>query len=337
MKSILKRFLVLLFMAALFPTGKTEAKSYEIKRISGDNRYETAVEISKASFKSSQTAVLAFGGNYPNALVGGTLATQIKAPLLLTGSEELPSVVKEELKRLNVEKIYILGGTGVVSERLEESIRKDYTVYRLGGRNRYFTARDINFERQRLANVVQEIGDWRMYSVVSNNNFPDALTASPLVGQLPIHREAIHTMNMTGGFLMMPRWKNTIDYGFYTMGGFNAVPYDPVEDVGAFFGERIMGSNRYATAAAVAELYPKRLQKKIDTVVLADGLNYPDALSSAPFVGQQNAVLLLTDPNKLPKETKEYIKNHNIQKIEILGGEKAVADQIVEEINGITK
>lgn len=335
MRNKVLKVLLLVFLFAILPISLNRAEARSVKRIQGENRYSTSVEISKEAFEKSDTAILAFGGNYVDALVGGTLATQLKIPILLTETKSLPAVVKSELERLAVKKVYILGGDAVISSELETELKRNYDVERLSGKNRYETARAINYKRQTYATGKADFGDWRMYSIVANNNFPDALAAAPFVGQLTVHDQVVDPINLSGGFLMMPYWKGVMDYGFYFFGGTNAIPFQQVEDYGAYFGTRIEGANRYGTAVEIAKLYPGRLNKSIDTVVLADGTNYPDALSAAPYVGGQNAVLLLTQKDSLPKETRFYIQQNNIQNIIVLGGENAVSSQVIEEIIAI--
>ena len=85
------------------------AKDYYLKfesipkttRLAGKDRFETAVEISKAGFPSgSKTVVLAYGLNYADALAGVSLAKAKNAPILLTAQSYLPSETLAEIKRL---------------------------------------------------------------------------------------------------------------------------------------------------------------------------------------------------------------------------------------------
>lgn len=125
------------------------------------------------------------------------------------------------------------------------------------------------------------------------------------------------------------------EYAWYIIGGGSAVPEHPDYKVSGGGGIRIAGENRYGTAVELAKMYPKETGKRIDTVVLANGLNYPDALASAPLVSSRDAVLLLTDPNHLSKETKEYIENNSISTVIVTGGDSAVSENVVEEIRNL--
>lgn len=96
-------------------TVKAVAGNADILRISGTNRFETAVEISKA-LTNNQTAAkvyLANGMTLVDALAGGTIPDN--APILLTdGSGSLPSSTVAEIKRLKPTEIVALGGAGAV-------------------------------------------------------------------------------------------------------------------------------------------------------------------------------------------------------------------------------
>ncbi len=104
--------------------GQTETKEFVgSKRLAGDNRFKTAVEISKAEFTTAKTVVLAYGMNYADALAGGVLAAKKAAPLLLTAN----ILIDEQTAYLKSKKpnnIYTFGGTGVVSADIVDKITK---------------------------------------------------------------------------------------------------------------------------------------------------------------------------------------------------------------------
>lgn len=87
---------------------------------------------------------------------------------------------------------------------------------------------------------------------------------------------------------------------------------------------RLAGTNRYATAAAIS----KNSFEKAETVVLAYGLNSADALAGVPLAKALGAPILLTNQNELPKETLSEIKRLGAKKVIILGGEGAVSKSV---------
>ena len=97
---------------------------------------------------------------------------------------------------------------------------------------------------------------------------------------------------------------------------------------------RLAGDNRFSTAAAISKAsYPNGA----DTVILAFGLNYADALAGVPLAEKLNAPILLTHTKTLPDETLAEIKRLGAKKVIILGGEGAITKNVVKtlEANGL--
>lgn len=91
-------------------------------RLSGADRYATSVKISQSAFGSSDSAFIATGTKFPDGLAGGPVAALLPGPLLLVSPTQLPSVVRSELQRLGPDRVFILGGTGVVSNSVVGAI-----------------------------------------------------------------------------------------------------------------------------------------------------------------------------------------------------------------------
>jgi lactocepin len=108
---------VLLLLSIAMPT-------LAIDRHSGQDRYDTAVEISKGGWENgAEVVVLARGDIYADALVGVSLAYANNAPILLTKTDNLPQVTRDEIARLSPSKIYILGGTGAISQEIQDELQ----------------------------------------------------------------------------------------------------------------------------------------------------------------------------------------------------------------------
>ena len=76
-----------------------------VEGISGADIYETAVRISQETWETADTVVLAKGTDFPDALAGGPLVFKEIAPILLTKSEELTAVTKDEIIRLGARNV----------------------------------------------------------------------------------------------------------------------------------------------------------------------------------------------------------------------------------------
>jgi putative cell wall-binding protein len=90
---------------------------------------------------------------------------------------------------------------------------------------------------------------------------------------------------------------------------------------------RLAGDNRYATAAAAsAHTYPS--PAAVDTVFIATGIDYPDALAGAAVAGRDGAPLLLVAPGSLPAATAAEIARLGPSTIVLLGGPVAVSPAV---------
>jgi len=92
-----------------------------VTRLAGDNRYETAAALSRSTFQGSSvnTAFLATGRDFPDALAGAALAGSASGPLLLSSSGCLPAATLTELRRLDPVRVVLLGGPGSLSSAVE--------------------------------------------------------------------------------------------------------------------------------------------------------------------------------------------------------------------------
>ncbi len=92
---------------------------------------------------------------------------------------------------------------------------------------------------------------------------------------------------------------------------------------------RMAGSSRYGTAAAVSQAgWPNGA----DTVVLARGDDYADALAGVPLAYHLNAPVLLSAKTYLPGTTAAELARLGAQKVIILGGTSAVGEQVEMEL-----
>ncbi|HDL49925.1 MAG TPA: cell wall-binding repeat-containing protein [Actinobacteria bacterium] len=95
---------------------------------------------------------------------------------------------------------------------------------------------------------------------------------------------------------------------------------------------RLWGADRFATAAAIAaDTFPSGA----DTVVLAAGYNFPDALAGSPAATKLNAPLLLTRSAVLPPVTATAITDLGASRVVILGGTVAVSADVATAVGAL--
>jgi len=164
------------------------ADGFTVTRVAGTDRYATAASIATTANGTSpmtpvagvKTALIATGLNFPDALAGGPAAYAYKMPLLLV-SDTVPQATKDALTSLGIKNVEILGGTAAVSDAVKAQIDTitGGTSARLAGVNRYGTAAAVgDFEASTLSFATAAA------ILATGNNFPDALAAGPLGGQL---------------------------------------------------------------------------------------------------------------------------------------------------------
>lgn len=153
-------------------------------RISGDDRYETAAQVARATqaerATSPDVAFLANGGSYPDALAAGPISYADRRPLLLTSREQLPAPTQAAIQDLGIGRVVVLGGGAAVSRDVEAALADaGVDVERVGGADRFETA-------VRLAQHGLEDAEMspRTSVLASGNGFPDALVAGSYAGQL---------------------------------------------------------------------------------------------------------------------------------------------------------
>lgn len=98
-------------------------------------------------------------------------------------------------------------------------------------------------------------------------------------------------------------------------------------------GERIYGNERYETSYKLFE----QGWDSSDNVVLAYGLDYPDALAAAPLAGKNDAPILLVKNSSLSSqpELKELLKNKSVKNAFIVGGTNVITGEIDKELNAM--
>jgi SpoIID/LytB domain protein len=97
--------------------------------------------------------------------------------------------------------------------------------------------------------------------------------------------------------------------------------------------DRLGGGDRFGTAAAVAHTYPAG----IDTVYLASGLAFPDALAGAAAAAATQAPVLLTRPDQLPSATVAELTRLQPARIVVLGGTASVSQAVMDQLATYTR
>ncbi|WP_162802889.1 cell wall-binding repeat-containing protein [Ornithinimicrobium avium] len=170
--------------------------------------------------------------------------------------------------------------------------------------------------------------------VASGVNFPDALAAGPVAGlaQGPILLTRPGSLPSVVAAELARLRPETVT----VVGGPTAVSVETVAAIRAASGAQVVrvgGANRYGTAAAVAAQV-----ESLDTVYLASGQAFPDALAAGPAAGRRGAAVLLSRPGSLPEETRAFLVERQPSRVVLVGGTAAlsadVRDAVVRALPG---
>jgi cell wall-associated protease len=292
------------------------------ERISGASRYDTAVDVSKKGWGASDKAVLATGGDFPDALSAAPLAAYHNAPLLLTKTGSMPKAVKDELKRLKVKEVILIGGAGAISPTVEKELTalgiKQTAIKRISGKNRYETS----------VNIAKEMKTSTQAVVATGTTFADALSIAPIAGsqKMPIL--------LTKPSALSPEVKAHLASKNYTktfiIGGKGAVSDSAAKDIKN--PVRLAGASRYDTNSAVITHFKASFDPK--NMYLATGTNYPDALAGSVLAAKNKAPLVLTSPKSPNAATVKTVKTQlkSASEIYILGGQGALPTDSIKQL-----
>lgn len=305
---------------------KKKKKSEKIQRLSGDNRYETSVEVSEKNFKSADTVVLASGQNIADALVASSYADIEEAPILLTNKNSISDEVLDEIERLKADKVVIVGGQSSISSSVESRLKKeDIKVTRISGRDRFDTSDKLSQEVSRLSKKSSQA------ILVNGYKNIDALSVSSLATkeELPILLNGRNALNMS----VKNRLKQMNVNKVYIIGGNNSISSDVEKELKRMQISvvRLSGTDRYETSANIA----KYAYKDFDEAIVASGENPVDALAASTLTGKKEAPILLTNKNKIPKSIKKIIEDMDIGKITIVGGENSITDNVMDDMEDL--
>lgn len=96
---------------------------------------------------------------------------------------------------------------------------------------------------------------------------------------------------------------------------------------------RIYGLDRYQTSYEVF----KKGWSSSETVVLASGVDYPDALCATPLASKYNAPILLMENTSLKNQATltDLLKSRGVKKVFIIGGTSAIPSSVEKELSNM--
>jgi glucose/arabinose dehydrogenase/putative cell wall-binding protein len=294
-----------------------------VGRIAGANRYATAAQLSVAAYPSGATdVIIATGADFPDALAGSAAAGMLGMPILLTTATQLPNETKAELNRLKPQRIWVLGGTSVISNGVLSALAPYASAgppQRVSGADRYGTAAAISNRWYPTPGVNAAF-------VAVGTNFADALAGAPAAAL----RDSPLLLVRSGGIpsstaAELNRLKPD---RIYVLGGTAVIGAAVATGLDAYTTgpvTRLAGANRFATAEAITRHF---WTTKASTAYVASGVNFPDALSGGAVAGKQGLPMLLSGSSDATLFTGQEVLRLSPRRLNMLGGTAALTSAV---------
>ncbi|HBG7570532.1 TPA: cell wall-binding repeat-containing protein, partial [Clostridioides difficile] len=266
--------------------------SSPITELTGSDRYETAVKISKEGWKNGSDKVVIINGDVSiDGIISTPLATTYNAPILLVEKNNVPNSVKSELKRLNPKDIIIIGDENAISKTTANQIKSTVNASqtRLNGSNRYETSLLIAKEIDKNHDVE------KVYITNANGGEVDALTIAAKAGQ---DKQPIILTDKDSITDNTYKWLKSEDLqNAYFIGGPQMISTNVINKVNGITKDsvtnnRVYGADRHETNANVIKKF--YTDDELEAVLVAKSDVLVDALAAGPLAANLKSPILIT-------------------------------------------
>jgi trimeric autotransporter adhesin len=330
-KALASATLMSLVLTTALTSGPVNAAAGSVTRTGGADRYETAANVAKANWTTSDDVILVNGLSYADSVSASTLAKKLNAPILLTEADSLNDSAKSAIEQLQPKNIYIVGGTGAVSQAVEDAL-SDYNVERLAGVNRYAT-------NLAVANKLVDLGVSKdNMMVVTGQAYSDALSAAPVAAA----KDEILLLSTNDTTVMKATYDFAKDANVTVIGTTNSVDAQTYTNLKA--DSRVDGgADRFATNLKILKAFSDDLNT--DSIYMAtakpnasgaDDTAFADALVASAVAGKNGSPLVLLNGESTQTDNAiSYIKSiaDTSTDLQVIGGTGAVSDAVVDKIN----
>lgn len=301
--------------AAILENDKVVDVDGKVAKLAGDDRFSTAVEISKETYlglndkndtdkvyKEHAGAIILVGEEaIVDGLAAAPLAKSANAPILLTKKDAVPSSTMNEIKRLVDKggKVYLVGGENNISKEVEKQLVSEMNaeIVRLAGDDRNETSLKIAEELKEVKG-----GDFEKHYIVGGDGLADAMSIAAIAAEQEAPILVTPAAELTKGAKKFLEENNEADVT--VIGGESKVSTQVLKDAKAKIAagkkvNRIAGEDRHDTNAKVIATLAD-----VENVYVAKSGYVPqngdallvDALAAAPLAARTNgAIVLATD------------------------------------------
>jgi len=266
-----------------------------IEPLRGANAIGTAVVASRSTFATGtvSTAVVAGYGAWRDALVGSSLAGAAQGPLLLAEPHRLRTDLRNELKRLGVKKVYVIGSTASIDASVAASIQTFATVKRISAPDCYGTATKVAYSTLAELRAHGKTYDGGAY-LATSQTYVDAIGVSAVAAAKGRPILFVGTTSLPKVTASALGWLHV--QKAYGLGGTTAMSWAVLGAADSRIpgrAYRLAGPTAYDTALVIAK-HSEAAGLSWSRAGLASGVGWSDAIVAGPTLARTPSVLLLT-------------------------------------------
>lgn len=316
-RKVLSLVLVGIISLTSFNISQAAEPRKNLKRLLGETRVQTAIEISKQAYIESENAILVGYNGEVDALTGSLLAREKDAPMFFVNMKEAKEVINR-LEELKTKNVYILGGDKVFSPQMMDLFKK-YNPQRIKGDSRYETAINLALS---VSGKSEEV-----FLALGEGNYADALSIGPVSASLA------KPLFLTGKTDLSPETQAAMENmevkKVTIIGGYKAISSEIEDKINKMGIEtsRIYGNSREETSIAVS----RKFNDNPKALIMANGYKYADAVVGGYFAAKEGASLILTSKDNLQKNVLDHLVQSQ-SNIFILGGLASISSELAQDI-----
>ncbi len=292
-----------------------------VTRYAGNTRFGTAAQIAEASDPSGTKTVILSSGlnqNLVDALTAAPLSALLKAPILLTASNQtIGQDTLNTLTRLGARRVILIGA--VDNKAVIRQLPSRVHVIGYAGPNRYATALKVALAIKAAKGNMSTL----FFSSGNNANLTDALTIDPVAAE---RRSPVLLLPPKGGLpsgyaALLKSARLTYVVGAAT-GYHDSLPNEVA----------VAGADRYATAALVNQ---KFFNQPMGVVLTnADSGHLVDALTAGPLAGEKSFPIVMVSSTIIPGPTYDYLESiaNSVSGIAVVGGVDSVSSLMTSAV-----